>query len=231
MATLFARIREIVTAHAHHQLDEVEDPHVMAQQLLRGLSEDILGAQRALVSALGAEKQLQRSRERRDAEAAEWESKAERLLLAGDETLARGALEKAVAARAAATALQVPLETARKSVARMREQVARLRSEWEAARSRCAQIGASQTAARAMGVAGRANDHYTAAMERAQRLDELSQKATGYEAEVEAASELLGEQDRFEREVGRADQTAAVDEAFATLKARLARAAEDKGES
>jgi hypothetical protein len=32
--SLFVRIREMVTAHSHHALDEVERPHVMAQQLL-----------------------------------------------------------------------------------------------------------------------------------------------------------------------------------------------------
>lgn len=224
MVSLFTRIREIVTAHAHHSLDEAENPQVMAQQVLRDLSQDIHEARRALVTALGAEKQLERSREQRLAEAADWEGRAERLLLAGDEALARGALEKAIAARATAAGMDKPLETARKSVARMREQVARLKTEWESARGRCAQISANQAAAEAMGVASRANDHYTAAMDRSLRLDQLAAKASGFEAEVEAASELLGEQDRFERAVAQVDQTAAVNEALAALKARLNKA-------
>src|SRR5688572_19166663 len=100
MASLFLRIREMVTAHAHHQLDESENPHVMAQQVLRDLSGDIQGAQRALVTALGAEKSLARQHQQLLAEAAEWEAKAEKLLVTGNEPLARGALEKALLARA-----------------------------------------------------------------------------------------------------------------------------------
>jgi phage shock protein A len=225
MTSLLSRIREMVSAHAHHSLDEVENPNVMAQQLLRDLSQDIHNAQRALVTALGVEKQLGRQRDQLLGEAADWERKAERLLLAANELLARGAIEKAVNARTAAAALTKPLDTARKSAERMREQVARLKSEWETARNRCAQIGANQAAAEAMGAASRATDHYTSAMNRAQRFDQLANKAGRFEAEMEAASELLGEQGRFDQEVTRVDQAAEVDAAMTALKSRLAPAA------
>jgi phage shock protein A len=104
----------------------------------------------------------------------------------------------------------------------MREQLAQLKAEWEAARNRSAQISANQAAAEAVGVANRASDHYTAAMDRAQRLDQLSTKSARFEAEMDAASELLADQDRFERDVARADQTGAVDAAMQKLKARIA---------
>lgn len=222
MASLFMRIREMVHAHAHHSLDEVENPHVMAQQVLRGLSEDIHHAQRALVTALGAEKQLERQRDEALREAADWERKAERLLTAGAEDKARGALERAVGLNQRAQGLDKPLQTARKTVARMREQAGQLQTEFESARSRCAQISANQAAAEALGAASRASDHYTSAMDRAQRLDTLSAKASRHEAETEAAAELLGEKDQFEREVAAVDRKAAVDDALAALKARLA---------
>jgi len=197
---------------------------VMAQQVLRDLSLDIHNAQRALVTALGAEKQLTKRREQLNAEAADWDRKAERLLRAGDEQLARGAVEKAVSARASANSVDAPLATASKSVELMREQVARLKAEWDTARGRCAQISANQAAAEAVGVAGRASDHYTAAMDRAQRLDQLAGKASKFEAEMEAATELLGEQDQFDRDVTRADRATEVESAMQALKARLVQA-------
>ncbi len=222
MPSLIARIRELVTAHAHHSIDQVENPDVMAQQVLRDLADDIQSAQRALVTALGAEKHLERSRAQFVAEAAEWERKAERLLRAGNDDLARGALERAVAARQQAEEQREPSETAKRSVARLREQTEQLKREWESARARAAQINANQAAATALGVASQGGDHYSRAMDRAQRLDQLSRKAARFESDVEAATELLSEQTRLERETAAADRGAAVDAAFAALKARIA---------
>ena len=165
----------------------------------------------------------QRERQRDDArrEAADWESKAERLLRSGVDDKARGALDRAVSQHQRAQALEKPLDTAQRTVARMKQRLAQLQTEFENARGRCAQITANQAAAECLGAASRAGDHYTSAMDRSQRLDTLSAKASRYEAETEAAAELLGEQDRFEREVAAVDRKAAVDEALAALKARL----------
>src|ERR1700757_1287719 len=96
MATLFARIRGLVVAQAHEAVDRVEDPQIMSHQLVRDLTTELAAANRGLVAALGAERQLQRSRERMSKEAGDWECSAETLLRKGEEGLAREALERAV---------------------------------------------------------------------------------------------------------------------------------------
>lgn len=219
--SLFVRLREIVSAHSHHALDRAENPHVMAQQMLRDLGEDLAAANRALVTALAAEKHLLRQQEHARAEAADWNARAERMLVTSGEALARPALERAVAAEARAAEQEKALEIARRAVQRLREQAARLRSEWETARLRCAQIAANQNAAEALGAVGRFGDQYTRAMQRAHRLDDLSRKSVAMDCEAEAAAELLGEGDRLDREIQRVDQAAAVDAALAALKARI----------
>lgn len=220
--SLLVRIREMVSAHSHHALDEIENPEVMSQQMLRELGDDVARANHALVSALGAEKHLLRQQQQARAEAAEWQARAERMLVSGGEPLARSALERAVAAEARAAEQEKPLETARKGVQRLREQTARLKREWEDARVRCAQIAANQHAAEALGAATRFGDHYSRAMERARRLDHLSRKSAAFDCEAEAASELLGEQERLDGDIARVDRQVAVDDAMAALKARIA---------
>lgn len=222
MPSLIARIRSLVTAQAHHHIDEIENPQVMAAQVLRELGDDLQRANQALVIALGAEKQLGRQREAAGSEAADWELKAERLLKAGDEPRARTALERAVQLRARAQALEAPQAAAQRATARLREQVQRLKSELENARGRAAIISANQTAATVLGTAARAGDSYTRAMDRAQQMDRLSEKASRYESEAEAAAELLNEDGQFEREVAQVDLTVEVEARFAELKARLA---------
>lgn len=222
MPSLIARIRSLVTAQAHHQIDEIENPQVMAAQVLRELGDDLQGANHALVISLGAEKQLLRQREAAQIEATDWEAKAERLLKGGDEAKARSALERAVQMRSRAQGMETPLAAAQRATVRLREQVQRLKSELETARGRAAVISANQTAATALGSAARAGDGYSRAMDRAQQLDRLSQKASRYESEAEAAAELLNDDGRFEREVAQLDLGVEVEARLAELKARLA---------
>jgi len=222
MPSLFTRIRSLVTAQAHYQIDEIENPQVMAAQVLRELTDDLQEANRALVVSLGAERQLERQREATRNEAADWEQKAERLLRAGDEPKARTALERAVQLRSREQALETPLQASQRATLRLREQVQRLKTELETARGRAAVINANQTAATALGSAARATDSYTRAMDRAQQMDRLSQKASRFESEAEAAAELLNDEGRFEREVAQVDLSVEVEARFAELKARLA---------
>jgi phage shock protein A len=221
MASLMARIREMVQAHAQHALDEAENPDVMAQQVLRDLTADIQSAQRALVVALGAHKRLEQERTHLQHDAAGWETKAEALLRAGDERLAREALQRAVTARAQAQARERPLASAQQAVQRVRQQVEQLKRELAEAQIRAAGIRASQTAAEAAGVAIRFRDHYSRAMERAQKMDRLAQKAGGLECEAAAAAELIDEAGSLDRAAERVTVAVEVDAALATLRARV----------
>lgn len=222
MATLFARIRGLVVAQAHEAVDRAEDPQVMSHQLVRDLTAELAAANRGLVAALGAERQLQRSRERMDQEAADWERTAETLLRRGEEGMTREALERAVSLRQGASALAQPLRRAARTAERLRGQVARLRAELGRVRQRVAVIDVQQAAAQALRSAGAADDACSRALDRAQELERHERKAEVLDCEAEAAGELLDEQDRLERSVARLNSDAAVDEALAALRSRIA---------
>lgn len=224
MTSLLGRIREMVSAHAHDAVDRAEDPHVMAQQVLRDLAQDLAQARAALVQALGAEKQLEARRLSLQSEAEDWEERATRMLKTAKEDLARGAVDKAVQARAMAQQQEKPLAAAHRAVERLRGQQARLQQEWESARQRCSQISSNQAAAEALGAAGQGSDHYSRAMERSARLDRLGEKAARFEAVADASAELLDESDSLDRELREADRGAEVEETLARLKASLAAA-------
>jgi phage shock protein A len=222
MATLLSRIRGLMVAEAHHAVDRAENPQVMSHQLVRDLGTELAAANRGLVAALGAERQLQRSREKMEQEAADWERKAESLLRKGDEALTREALQRAVAQRQGAAALARPLEQASRTVQRLRGQAARLRAELERVRQRVTVIDAHQAASNALRSVGLADDAYSRAMDRAQDLDRYERRVESSDCEAEAAGELLDEQDQMERQVAQAGSDAAVDEALAALRLRLA---------
>jgi phage shock protein A len=221
MATLFARIRNVMVANAHHAVDRAEDPQVMANQVLRDLGEEVQATRRSLVASLAAERHLLKQRESMQKEAVEWEQKAGRLLADSDEKLARGAIERAVSLKSAAGALDTPIATAQRTTQRLREQMQRLRAEWDNTRNRVAVISANQAAAEALGTAAQATDSYSRAMDRVHSLDELSRKAASMECEADAAAELLNEQESLERAVSAHDQAAAVETAMAELRKRI----------
>jgi phage shock protein A len=222
MATLLSRIRGLVVAEAHHAVDRVEDPQMMSHQLVRGLTTELAAANRGLVAALGAERQLQRSRERMGQEAADWERTAETLLRKGEEGLTREALQRAVTLHQGASALERPLQRSGQAVERLRGQVARLRSELCQVRQRVAVIDVHQAASRALRRAGAVDDAYSRALDRAQELERYERKAEVADCEAEAAGELLDEQDRLERPVAQLGADAAVDEALQALRSRIA---------
>ena len=222
MATLLSRIRGLVLAQAHHAVDRAESPQLMSHQLVRDLGTELAAANRGLVAALGAERQLQRGQERMSQEAADWERTAETLLRRGEEGLAREALERAVALRQGAEGLCQLLRRAAATVARLRGQVGRLRSELGRVRQRVAVIDVQQAAAQALSRAGHGDDACSRALERAQQLERYEQQSESADCEAEAAGELLDEQDRLERSVSRLSADTAVDQALAALRSRIA---------
>ncbi|MDB5975621.1 MAG: PspA/IM30 family protein [Nevskia sp.] len=222
MATLLSRIRGLVVARAHHAVDQAENPQLMSHQPVRDLTTELANANRGLVAAMGAERQLRCSRERMAQEAADWERSAETLLRKNEEGLAREALERAVALRQGVAALAEPLQRAAGAVERLRGQVGRLRSELGRVRQRVAVIDVHQAAALALRRAGQADDAHTRALDRAQELERYERSAESADCEAEAAGELLDEQDRLERGVARLSADAAVDEALAALRRRIA---------
>ncbi len=222
MASLFSRIRNVVVAQAHDAVDQIENPQIMANQVLRDLGGDVQATRRSLVAALAAERHLLKQRDIMSREAADWEQKAERLLESGEDQLARSAMERAVSLKSTAGAQDAPIATAQRSVQRLREQMQRLKSEWDNTRNRVAVISANQTAAAALGTASQASDSYSRAMDRVHQLDELSRKASRLECEADAAAELLNEQESLEQAVEAHDQAAAVEAAMTALRNRLA---------
>lgn len=220
MAGLMTRIRRLVLAEAHQQVDTMEDPSAMATQILRDLTVELQQARHALVIALGTEKQLRRQAQDATAEAGEWQQRAERWLQAGDETRARQALERTLQLEAKAQALSRPLEAAQRARLHRGEQVERLQQELQKVRQRVALIKANQTAAGLLrDVSG--GDPYTRACERQDQLDRYAERASGVAAEAEAASELLNEEDRLARESTDLDLQQDVAARLATLKAKL----------
>jgi phage shock protein A len=222
MTTLLARIRGLLRAQAHRMVDRAEDPQLMAYQLLRDLGRERAAANRSLIAAMGAQRQLQSSRERMIEAAQGWDVSAEALLRKGQERLTREALERAAGLRHSAAGLEASLERAERAVERLRIRGERLRCEFERVRQRVAAMDVNRAESRALHGAAEADDAYSRAVLRAQELDRYERKSQLAVCEEEAVGEVLDREDQLERDVAHIDMDAAVDMALEALRRRIA---------
>ncbi|MDP9315950.1 MAG: PspA/IM30 family protein [Chloroflexota bacterium] len=91
---LMDRMRDLVAANLNAMIDRAEDPEKMVNQYLRDLSENQYEAKTRVAAAMADETKLHNKMVQFQAEADQWQVKAEAALRAGDEDLARQALAR-----------------------------------------------------------------------------------------------------------------------------------------
>lgn len=96
--SIFARIRDLLSANINSMLDTAEDPEKMANEYLRQLESQLYEAKTNVAAAMADATKLNTQETRYGAEAESWDRKAEAALKAGDENLAKAALSRKVQA-------------------------------------------------------------------------------------------------------------------------------------
>ena len=91
---IFDRMGRVISSNINALLDKAEDPKKSLDLTVSEMREQIRGAKREIVEALGTEKVLAKKVDEIDGEAQKWERRAELALKADDETLARDALKQ-----------------------------------------------------------------------------------------------------------------------------------------
>lgn len=209
MATLRARLANLLLAQGHDAIDRVERPDSGARQLVRDIETAMQRARGGLVQALATAKSASSDAMRnREAEAAA-KTSARRALAEGDREQARSHAGLAVQAGNAARESGAAVAQAERAAAALREQLSALRSE----RLRAAAASMRATTAQVLSGAV-ASDAWTAAHERKQRLAACQAKADAAMHVADAAGDLM----RDDAELGASD-TAAVDALLDTLAA------------
>jgi phage shock protein A len=208
MKTLLSRISRLVGACGQQVVNRGEDSQAVSLQLVRDLTAELAAANRALVAAVAAQRQLQRNREHMEQEAADWDRTAEVLLRKGEEGMTREALLRGIELRQGSAALAQPLQRAAGVVERRREQIEHLRAELGQARRRVAGIV----------------PHLAADGELQHKTDSerCERKVAWSGCRAETVAELLEAQDRLPRSAAALGATAAVEEAFVALRGRIA---------
>lgn len=218
---MFARMTDILRSNINEALDRAEDPEKLIRQMIREMEEAVNKATASVGTAVANQKRLERQHDERLQQVGDWQRKAERAVEAGEDELARRALERKTVLQRAVDDLAPAVEESRRTAQQLREQLRELKGKLEEARTRQGTLMARHRAAEArkalaQSMHGLGDDAFSSFERFEQRVEET-------EAEAEAHDEVASDLDDVERRVRDLDRGASVEEELRALKSRLMR--------
>ena len=95
---IFSRLGDLLKSNVNDLIDKAEDPEKMVKQIIIDMQKELNNSTQALGKAMAAERTAKNQYDAAAAKSADWEDKAKKALAAGDEELAKKALENKVKA-------------------------------------------------------------------------------------------------------------------------------------
>lgn len=219
--SLFKRIRDVSMAAIHDLIDKAEEPVKMLNQYLRDMEDDIAEAEVGVAKQIAIEKKLKHQMEEAQEVVEKRREQAVKALEAGNEDLARRALQDKKHRHSQAADYEAQYAQAKAAAEDLRKQLTTMKQEFEKMKSKKEALVARAEAAKAqkhiqqsMSGYGRQNG--------AKGFERMSDKVLQLEAEAEAGKELRGRQVSLEDELealGRDD----VEDELEALKAQVAK--------
>ncbi len=217
---IFSRIADILKANINDMIDKAEDPEKMVKQLIIEMEEQVDEATRALGQAMGSQKVAAKELADAMAESADWNDKAKLALKAGNETLAKKALDAKVGIDQQVAGLQESYDQMSAQVDKLKEQVQGLKIKLEEARSRQNILIARSKVADAM-TAAATSASSTSVDSAFAKLDAMERKIAEKEGTAEAFTELNQIDIETDESFKQLEHEAAVNGEMARLKAEL----------
>ena len=217
---IFSRIADILKANINDMIDKAEDPEKMVKQLIIEIEQDVEEATQALGQAMGSQKMAAKELADAMAKSADWNDKAKLALKAGNEDLARKALECKVGVDASIEPLQKSYDEITANVNKMKDQVTTLKMKLDEARARQqVLIARAKMADAATNVATSIN---TSNIDSAfAKLDKLERKIVEKESVAEAFTDINSAEVDAEKQFEQMAHAAAIDSELERLKAEM----------
>lgn len=216
--SILGRVKDLIGANVNAMLDKAEDPEKMANEYLRQLTNELYEARTGVAAAMADETKLEQRRVASQAEADQWQAKAEAALRAGDEALAKAALARKVQAQKLAdqyreqeVAQEEQVSALQDALVNLETRIAEVKAKKEliiAKKNRAATQEAIQRTAASMGRVSAID-----------KLDQLEEKVDDRLAKAEAMSQL--EQGSLEAKFRNLEKDQEVDSELAELKRKM----------
>lgn len=215
---IFSRMTDIINANLNAMLDKAEDPEKMVRLIIQEMEDTLVEVRSTSVRTLARKKELQRSIGHFEAEAAEWQRKAELALSKEREDLARAALAAKTRSLGHVADQEKELAHVGEEIAKLDEDTAKLKAKLTDAKQRQkAIILRAQSADSRLKVKRQIND---GRMENAMlKFEQYEAKIDGLEAQLEAYD--LGQTKSLKEQFADLEQAEKLDAELEALRARL----------
>ena len=215
--SVFSRMTDIINSNINSLLDKAEDPEKMVRLIIQEMEEALVEVRSTSARAIADRKEVERRKQWRQAEASEWERKAEVAVRKGRDDLAKGALSEANKAHETAALLDEELQSLEGTLSKLNEDVSALQAKIKDAKARQnAIIVRGQAAKSRMGVRQTLSDHNID--DAIARFELYERKIDDMEGQIEAYD--IGQKSLAE-EISDLESDEDLDEQLAELKARV----------
>lgn len=195
---IFQRIGDVLKSNINDLIDKAEDPEKMVKQIIVDMQQELNKSVQALGKAASSERLAKKQYDDAVRSASEWESRAKTALTAGDEELAKKALENKVKYDNDAAAYSEMYNTISQQTETIRTQVEVLKSKLEEAKSRQAMLIARSQMAETQKNLAKSSGSFNSSST-TDKFDRMEEKIIQKEAEAQAFAEIAGQNnDDFE---------------------------------
>jgi len=133
---IFTRFSDIVNSNINAILDKAEDPEKIVRLMIQEMEDTLVEVRSAAARSIADKKDLNRKIEAFDRERDDWEGKAELAIRKGREDLAKAALVEKSRVASAVDLLKQDYVAVDEGLAKLNEDIARLESKLEDAKTR-----------------------------------------------------------------------------------------------
>ncbi len=214
---IFSRFSDIINSNINALLDKAEDPQKMVRLIIQEMEDTLVEVRSTSAKTIAEKKELSRRVARMEAEAKEWENKAELALNKGREDLARSALVEQAKATESVDAVKAELAHVEDHIAKLQEETSQLQEKLADAKARQKAILMRHDAASTRLNVKRKLD--TSRVDDAlSRFESYERKIDGLEAELESYD--MGKKSLSD-EIADLEQDTKIDDQLAALKAKM----------
>lgn len=189
MFQFFKRMKTVVSSELNAMLDKAEDPVKMLDQFLRDMGEDIRDAEAAIAKQIANEKMLKRKANDAQAMVEKRQEQAEKAVEAGNDDLARRALQDKKDHEETAAQLNESWERAKADVESLRTKLDEMKREYQEMNMKKDSLKARAESAKARTKMNRTMSSINGDDSR-QGFQRMEEKVLRFEAEAETSEDI-----------------------------------------
>ncbi|WP_437775085.1 PspA/IM30 family protein [Sorangium sp. So ce1097] len=219
---IFARLATLIKSNLNDLISRSEDPEKMLNQVVIDMSNQLIEAKKQVAVSIADEKRLAKQAEQEAANAAEWERRAMLAIKAGDDALAKEALNRKKEHDQLATTYKDQWQKQKQAVDQLKTALRLLNGKIEEAKRKKNVLIARKKRAEAQ----KAIQETMSGLNNAsafETFDRMANKIDQIEAEAEAAGEIAEQYtgDTLAHRFGQLEATAGADDELLALKRKM----------